>query len=169
MPDKIIEDSFPDDKQYNLWLLLAQTRSAIIRSRQKQEGQHLHPNQALALCTIWAYQGQATPAMLSRVLFLERHSVSELISRMEEKGLVKKNRDELKKNIVRVTITEKGRKITRQVIRIDFIKGIISTLSEEQQEQLRTSLNILLAAAQKEMKTAEVEPLQGPANGSSSA
>lgn len=161
MPKQIMDDPFPNDKQYDLWLLLSQTRSAMFRARQEKVGHYLHPNQALALCTIWAYKGQATPAMLSRSLFLERHSVSELISRMEEKGMVTKTRDEKKKNMVRVAITEKGRNIGHHVIQREFINGIISTLSNEQQEELKSSLNILLQAAQKSLGT-ESDPLQGP-------
>lgn len=161
MPKQIMDDPFPNDKEYNLWLLLSQTRSAIFRARQEKVGHYLHPNQALALCTIWGYNGQATPAIISRSLFLERHSVSELISRMEEKGLVKKTRDEKKKNVVRVAITEKGRKIGHHVIQRDFINGIISTLNDEQQEQLREALNILMQSAQIFLGT-DVDPLQGP-------
>jgi DNA-binding MarR family transcriptional regulator len=161
MPKQIMDDPFPNDKEYNLWLLLSQTRSAIYRARQEKVGHYLHPNQALALCIIWGYKGLATPALISRSLFLERHSVSELISRMEEKGLVKKTRDEKKKNVVRVSITEKGRKIGHHVIQRDFINGLISTLNDEQQEDLKKSLNILMQSAQKSLGT-DVDPLQGP-------
>jgi DNA-binding MarR family transcriptional regulator len=163
MPKLKTEEIFPNDSQYNLWLLLSQTRSAIFRARQEKMGQYLHPNQALALCIVWGRNGRATPADISRSLFLERHSVSELISRMEEKGLVKKTRDEKKKNMVRVSITEKGREIGSQVIQREFIKNIISNLTEEQQEQLKTSLNTLLTAAKKYLGT-EADPLQGPQN-----
>ncbi|MCR4394549.1 MAG: winged helix DNA-binding protein [Dehalococcoidales bacterium] len=150
-----MEESLPLDKQYRLWLLLSQTRSAIFRARQKKVGSYLHPNQATALCTVWALNGQATPAMLSRMLFLERHTVSELISRMEEKGLVKKTRDPLKKNVVRISITEKGRKVGHDVIQLDFIRKIMSSLTEEQQEKLHEYLSILLKAAVKELGTEE--------------
>jgi MarR family transcriptional regulator for hemolysin len=102
-------------------------------------------------------EGKATPAILSRNLFLERHSVSELITRMEEKGLVKKTRDLDRKNIVRIKITDKGRKMALKVIQLDFIRGIMSNLTEEQQEQLRTDLLVLLGAAQKEMGMEEIE------------
>ena len=120
-------------------------------------GHYLHPNQATALCTVLSMDGKATPAMLSRHLFLERHSVSELITRMEEKGLVRKTRDTERKNIVRIKITEKGRKMALKVIQIDFIRGIMSHLSSEQQEQLRTGLNVLLGAALQEMGVEEIK------------
>lgn len=143
---------FPFDKQYELWLLLSQTRSAIFRARQKYIGQYLHPNQTIALCIIWSNNGMATPALISRILFLERHSVSELITRMEANGLVTKTRDETKKNVVRISITEKGRKIGYEAIQIDFIKKIISVLKTDQQEQMRIALSQLLKAAQQELE-----------------
>jgi DNA-binding MarR family transcriptional regulator len=151
MADIINEEPLPLDKYYRLWLLLSQTRSALFKARQARVGHYLHPNQATALIAIWAANGQATPAMLARELFLERHTVSELISRMEKKGLVNKNRDEKKRNVVRITITEKGRRIGHQMIQIDFIRQMMSNLTDEQQVQLRTGLTILLKAALNEL------------------
>lgn len=139
------------DRYYRLWLLLTQTRSAIFKARQRKVGQYLHPSQAAALIVIWALDGQATPAVLSRNLFLERHSVSELITRMEKKGLVRKNKDKKIRNIVRITITKKGREVCYQAMQIDFIRRIMSSLSEEQREQLRSSLQVLLSEAIKEL------------------
>ncbi len=152
-------DEFPSDSQYSLWLFLSQTRSAIFAARKKKVGRYLHPNQAIALCSIWAYKGQATSAMLARSLFLERHSVSELISRMEEKGLVKKTADPFKKNVIRLSVTEKGKQAGRHVIQLDFIKKLFSNLTDDQIDNLQTTLNILMKAAQKEMGNAEIQPL----------
>ncbi len=145
------EEDLTIDKHYRLWLLLSQTRSALYKARESKAGQYLHPNQATALVVIWAGKGRTTPAALAKGLFLERHTVSELISRMEEKGLVKKTRDEKKKNVVRIAMTEKGRRIGRQVIQLDFIRSIMSILDDEQQEQLKGGLTILLKAALKEL------------------
>jgi len=151
-------EPFPDDQVYDLWLLLSRTRSAIFRARQKKVGHYLHPNQALALCAIWNNNGQATPAMISRQLFLERHSVSELISRMEEKGLVRKSRDPNRKNVVRISITEKGLQMGHHIIQREFVNGILSELSAEQQTQMKLSLEILLKAAQKALDSHDDMP-----------
>jgi DNA-binding MarR family transcriptional regulator len=139
------------DEYYRLWLLLAQTRSAIFKVRHKKVGRYLHPNQAAALVAIWAYEGQATPAVLSRHLFLEPNSVSELIIRMEKKGLVTKKRDRNKGNIVRVSITKKGREVCRQAMGQDLIRRIMSSLSGEQREQFRSCLSILFRRALEEL------------------
>ena len=139
------------DEYYRLWLLLTQTRAAIFKTRQKKVGQYLHPSQAAALIMIWTLNGQATPAVLSRHLFLERHTVSELITRMEKKGLVRKNKDRKIRNIVRVSITKGGRKVCYQAMQTDFIRHIMSSLSEEQRVQLRSCLQIILSETLKEL------------------
>jgi DNA-binding MarR family transcriptional regulator len=147
------------DDYYRLWLLLSQTRSAIFKARHKKLGKYVHFNQAAALVTIWALNGTATPATLSRHLFLEPHSVSELIVRMEKKGLVTKSREKERGNVVRISITEKGRKICSDVVQADFIRSIMSAISREQREQLRETLTILFSQALKVLGMEEEMPL----------
>jgi MarR family transcriptional regulator, organic hydroperoxide resistance regulator len=139
------------DKHYRLWLLLTQTRSAIFKVRHKVIGQYLHPNQAAALVSIWAMEGQITPAVLSRRLFLEPHSVSELIMRMQKKGLVSKKKDKKRGNVVRISMTEKGKEMCRHVMGRELIARVMSVLTDEQLEQLKTSLTILMMEALKEL------------------
>jgi DNA-binding MarR family transcriptional regulator len=139
------------NENYSLWLLLTQTRSALFKARQTKVGKYVHFNQAAALVTIWALDGKATPALLWRRLFLEPHSVSELVMRMEKKGLIVKNKDDKRENIVRISITEKGRKFCVEAVQADFIRKIMNSLSAEQKEQMRTGLSILYKAALKEL------------------
>src|SRR4030042_6544065 len=114
MPEKETMGERPVyDEYYHLWLLLSQTRSAIFKVRHKKVGQYLPPNQAAALVSIWALEGRITPAALSRRLFLEPHTVSELINRMQKKGLVTKEKDRQRGNVVRISITEKGQEVCK--------------------------------------------------------
>ena len=158
MTNKEVMEKLPFlDEYYSLWLLLSQTRAAVFKARHKRVGQYVHFNQAAALVSIWGLNGQVTPATLARHLFLEPHSVSELIIRMEKKGLVAKRRDKERENIVRISITEKGREFCRRTVQADFIRHVMSSLSEEQREQLRTCLSILFNEALKELGM-EAEP-----------
>jgi DNA-binding MarR family transcriptional regulator len=154
-----METSLSLDEYYRLWLLIAQTRSAIFKARHQKVGQYLPPNQTAALTVVWAYQGQATPALIARYLFLEHHSVSELITRMKKKGLVIKSKDPKRKNIVRVSITPAGRDVCRQAMQPEFIKGIISTLSAEQRTQLQSCLQVLLREALKKLGSEMLMPI----------
>jgi MarR family transcriptional regulator, transcriptional regulator for hemolysin len=141
------------DKDYRLWLLLAQTKSTLFKAREKKIGQYIHPNQAIALVSIAIQNGTATPSFLSQVLALEIHSVTGLINRMVEKGLVVKSRDPEKKNVIRLSVTPKGQEMAEKVRQIEFVREMISRLTPEQQEQLRTCLTILLDAGLAEMGT----------------
>jgi DNA-binding MarR family transcriptional regulator len=147
------------DEYYKLWLLLSQTRSAIFKARHKKVGKYVHFNQGAALMTIWTGNGRVTPAVLARHLFLEPHSVSELIIRMEKKGLVKKNRDKQKENVVRLSLTEKGRRFCRETVQEDFIRGIMSSLTARQRRQLRSYLTVLLRKAMDKLGKDEPLPL----------
>ena len=146
-----MDNSLALDEYYRLWLLLSQTRSAIFKVRHKKVGQYLHPNQAAALVSIWALEGRVTPAALARRLFLEPHTVSELIIRMEKKGLVSKTRDTKRGNVVRISITDKGRDVCMRAMGQDLIHKIIAKLSDEQREQLETCLTVLYEEALKEL------------------
>jgi DNA-binding MarR family transcriptional regulator len=139
------------DEYYRIWLLLSQTRSAIFKLRHKKVGYYLHPNQAAALISVWALNGKVTPATLARRLFLEPHTVSELIIRMEKKGLVTKKRDRKNATVVRITITKKGREVCQKSMGQELIHQVVSRLSDEQRAQLETSLEILFQEAIKQL------------------
>ncbi len=153
------------DDYYRLWLLLSQTRSAIFKVRHKKVGKYLPPNQAAALISIWGRDGQITPALLARGLFLEPHTVSELIARMQQNGLVTKKKDRRKGNVVRIKITEKGREVCKKVMGQDLIRSYMSELSAEQRENLRESLRVLYKIALKELgieeEDTQLTPLEG--------
>jgi len=70
---------------------------------------------------------------------------------MEKKGLVSKTRDSVRGNVVRISITDKGRDVCIRAMGQDFIHKIISTLSDEQRKQLETCLTVLYAEALKEL------------------
>lgn len=145
------------DEYYNLWMLLTQTRSAIFKARHKKIGQYLPPNQAATLIAVWAWEGRITPAVLSRRLFLEPHTVSELIKRMEQKGLVAKKKDSRRGNVVRVAITEKGRQVCKKVMGQEMIHGYMAALTDEQREKLQEILVILHGQALQDLGITEDE------------
>jgi DNA-binding MarR family transcriptional regulator len=146
-----MEEFPPRDNYYGLWLLLSQTKSALFKAREKKIGHYIHHNQAATLVFIEAHKGKATPSMISQLLSLEVQSVSELLNRMEKKGLVIRSRDPDKKNVIRLALTEKGQEMAQKVMQLDFVRDTMSRLSEAQQEQLRACLTILLEGALEEL------------------
>lgn len=142
-----------EDRDYNLWVLLHQTRDATYNAREKELRQYgISPMEAAVLFIIQAIGDEATPAEISRWLFRKQHSVTALLVRMEKRGLVKKTRDLARKNMVRVTITEKGTQAYSNSANRDSIHKIMSTLSEEEHRQLSASLLKVRDVALKEIK-----------------
>lgn len=121
---------------YCLWIFLAQTRDVLLRARQKELDIHnVSGRRVVTLFFLHALGGEVTPAELARWLVRERHSVWELINRMEKQGLVRKVKDLNKGNRVKVVLTEEGRAYylsTKQ----ESINRIMSVLSEKERKQL---------------------------------
>ena len=62
-----------------------------------------------------------------------------------------------------ISITEKGRKICSELVKVDFIRGLMSELSPRQRQQLWSCLSILFRAALRELGLeGEYSPLPGP-------
>jgi len=142
---------FTEDKDYELWVLLAQAREAMYKARQKElRLYNLSPRQSAVLFIIRAIGDKVTPAEISRWLLREPHSVSEIISRMEKQGLLKKVRDLYRKNLVRIELTEKGSEAYNQAIKRDSIHTIMSALSDEERRQFSTMLEKIRDRALKE-------------------
>jgi len=89
----------------------------------------------------------ATPAEISRWLFREPHTVSGLLDRMEKDGLVTKVKDLDRKNLVRVVITEKGEEAYRKSRDMKAVGNIMSSLLEEEKDNLRGYLETLRSEA----------------------
>ena len=132
------------DQDYNLLVLLAQTSDAVLKAWQKELDEYnISVERAAALLAIRAIGDEATPSQISRWLSREPHTVSGLLNRMGKAGLVMMVKDLDKKNMVRVVLTNKGRKAYHQSIRQESIHQIMVSLSEEERQQLRSCLQTL--------------------------
>jgi DNA-binding MarR family transcriptional regulator len=140
------------DVDHDLWMLLTRTRYAIYRSREKELIRYgVSPEQAGVLFIIQALQDRATPSEIARSIMRQPHTVSALIERMAEKGFVKKDHDLDKKNLVRVSLTEKGKKVYEYSTKRGPIHKIMEVLSDEEKAQLRDLLGKLHSKARKEI------------------
>jgi len=141
-----------NDEDYNLWVLLHQTTDAALRARQKELDQFgISVIEVGVLVVIQAIGEKATPSEISRRIFREPHTVSALLNRMEKKGLLTKTQDLDRKNMVRVSITEKGQQAYHKSTMRKSIRKIMSSLSEEERQQLRSCLEKLRNKAFKEL------------------
>jgi len=125
------------DQDYNLWVLMRQTRDAMMKAREKElEKYGISSIQAAVLFTVKAIGPEATPAEISRRLVREPHSVSGLLSRMEKQGLVKRVKDLPKRNMVRVVVTDKGEAAYEMSTKRITMHETIAVLTEEERRNL---------------------------------
>jgi DNA-binding MarR family transcriptional regulator len=140
------------DEDHDLYHLFTRARYLTFRAREKELQRYgLTPEQAQLLFTIRALNNKATPSEISRILIRKPHSVSSLVDRMEEKGLIQKSKDLERKNLVRVALTEEGRKAYELTTKRGPIHRIIGALDENERQQFRKNLEKIMAKARAEL------------------
>ena len=130
-----------DDRDYILWVLLCQARDAVFKARNKELSQFdISAVQAAVLFVIKTIEEEATPTGISRWLLRQPHTISTLLTRMEKEGLVTKAKNLGKKREIKITLTEKGEQAYGQSLKRESIREVMSYLSEEERQQLSSSL-----------------------------
>ena len=81
----------------------------------------------------------------------EPHTVLAIPNRIEGKGLIRKVKDLDGKNTIRIVITDRGRLAYQQSAPRDSIHKIMSRISMEERDQLRSLLETLLNKVDEEM------------------
>lgn len=149
--------SLEADEYFSLFVLIAQTKDAMLRARQVEYDPHGISNERRALLwIIQSYGGQATPAEIGRRFFRELHSITEMLKRMEKDGLVTRHQGSGRSKSV-VKLTEKGSETLRQSLHNETDKRILSVLSSEERDQLAISLGKLREKALTELGVTDVE------------
>jgi DNA-binding MarR family transcriptional regulator len=134
-----VEEPFPDE-YFTLWVLVAQTKDAILRARGRDYARFGISNERRAvLFIIQNNGGRATPVEIARDLFRELHSVTEMLKRMEADGLVTRHKGSGRSK-VEVELTEKGLDVFNQSLHNETDKRIFSVLTKAERERLASSL-----------------------------
>ncbi|MCR4392970.1 MAG: MarR family transcriptional regulator [Dehalococcoidales bacterium] len=149
-----------NDIDYDLWLLLSNTHYRIKRIRAKELARYgISPEQAGILFFIRSSGNNAMPIEISRWQLREPQTITSILDRMEKKGLIKKSRDPYRKNVLRISLTEKGNEVLDNTEKLETFHKIMSVLSEEKRKILRDILMELMTAAKKHSRTL-IEPLE---------
>ena len=88
-------------------------------------------------------------------------TISGLVGRLLRNGLVNRAKVPGKKNMMEITLTEKGKKAYQDSLKMESIHEILSCLSEEERKQLYATLQKLRDKALKSL-IAERESLPFP-------
>jgi DNA-binding MarR family transcriptional regulator len=131
------EDFSPiSDEYFMLWVLVAQTKDAILRAREAEYARYGISNERRGVLYIVQNNGGcATPVEIARYLFRELHSVTELLVRMEKDGLVTRHKGSGRSK-VEVRLTQQGKDVFHQSLHNDTDRKIFSALTKKQRERL---------------------------------
>jgi len=141
-----------------IWLLF-HVRHVLFQARANELAKYgVTPMQATIMFIARSIGDEATPAEISRWLFLKPHSVSGLLTRMERDGLIKKVKDLERKNQVRIVLTEKANGLYRKSVSSRSFHHIMSCLPDEEAKQLEATLQKLRDRALKELSVKWAPP-----------
>jgi len=145
-------DSIFDDEDYMTWILASQTRNAIRKLRQRELAEYgISPRQAGILLLSKAMEGEVTPYKFAKWEVIEHHTASEVVSRMEKKGLIKRLSVPGTPKSVRLELTEKGREIAEHAGKAETFHKIFSCLSEKERKEYKSILAKLRRQALREL------------------
>jgi DNA-binding MarR family transcriptional regulator len=124
----------------------------IAKLRNMEMNKHgILPVQSYMLFVIQAMGNTTTPAELSRYVYQQRNSVSDILKRMEKQGLIAKEKASKGNGRVIVRMTEKGEKILQLSKKREHLRNVMSVLNEEKGSQLESLLELLRDRAIKEL------------------
>jgi DNA-binding MarR family transcriptional regulator len=145
------------DEYFRLFVLVAQTKEAILRARQIEYLPYGISNERRGLLwVIQSYGGQATPTEISRRFLRELQSITEMLKRMEKDGLVTRHSCAGRSRTV-VKLTAKGLETLKQSLHNETDRRIFSVLTVEERDQLAASLSKLRTKALVELGMTDVE------------
>jgi DNA-binding MarR family transcriptional regulator len=128
------------DEYFALWVLIAQTKDAILRARERDYAQYGISNERRSVLFIVQNNGgRATPVDIARDLFRELHSVTEMLKRMEADGLITRHKG-TGRSKVEVGLTDKGLDVFNQSLCNEIDKRIFSVLTKKEHEALASTL-----------------------------
>jgi DNA-binding MarR family transcriptional regulator len=143
------------DADFALWILFNTCKEIIHDLREKELKRYgITVRQAGIIYAISNdLEDYAKPSEIARVSHREPNSISTIIDRMERKGLIKKGKDLHRKNVIRISLTEKGKEAHVMTYNRRSIHRVFACLSEEEIGLLQSCFNKLIARALQEQKT----------------
>jgi len=143
-----VTDFKVEDRDYDLWLLLARTHYRVKQARTAELRHYgLSPEQAGIIYYVYSSGNNAMPIEISRWMMREPQTITSILDRMVKKGLIRKTHDSERKNVVRISLTEKGRLAYQRSIKRESFHRIMQELSEEKRQALRETLNQMRESA----------------------
>lgn len=143
-------ENFPGNRYLRAWILFKRVYDILIKVRNnelKEYGSNIE--QAGVLKVIQSLGVNATPNEIASVRFRRPHTISVLLRSMERSGLVARTKDDHRKNVIRISLTDNGKEASQKLKKSRAIKEILETaLSQAEIKQLSTYMWLLCSEAE---------------------
>ena len=141
-----------EDEEYDLWILLSRVYHMIAKIRNMEMSKYgILPVQSYMLFIIRAMGNATTPAQLSRFVYQQRNSVSDILKRMEKQGLITKEKRSDANRRILIKMTKKGEKVLQLSKNRFHLHNIMSALDGGKRRQLESLLVLLRDKAIEEL------------------
>lgn len=147
---KTIWEVLPGNRYLATWILLKRANDILSKVRNRELRRYgINLEYQGTLYAIKRLGRNATPGEIARLRCRRPHTVSQVLKNMERDGLVTRNKDLGRKNMVRVALTEKGEKASPKLVKSVVIRKILSVLAREEMERFRTDIGMLRGEAER--------------------
>ena len=124
------------DTRFQLWRLLMDTTTLMSKVRHRELRKHkVSSNTTAVLQCIMSLGNSATPAQIARWLIREPQSISGILTRIEKRGMIIRSTDPHRRNVLRISLTEKGKQTYYKVSKRESVHRMMSYLSKEERQQ----------------------------------
>jgi MarR family 2-MHQ and catechol resistance regulon transcriptional repressor len=128
-----------------LWIALARCYATFAREVASRVGEYGLTTPQFGVLEALYHLGTLTLGDLAGKLLVTGGNITYVMDRLEERGLVTRERCEEDRRVVRAHLTPEGRQLIEDVFpeHVDFIYGLAQALEEDERAQLRRLLKKL--------------------------
>ncbi len=132
--------------------------SELLELMAKERASHLRRwcRQDLSMTTLHALlaieaNGRLTMSRLADILDVAVSNATGIVTRMEERGLVRRQHDETDRRIVFVTVTERGRQVVedREFMRAEELRRVLEAMTEQQRTNFVRAMRDFVSTAER--------------------
>ena len=149
---KMLQSPVDEAKYFYVWTLVRDVAHLLEKARDRELRPHgITVMQATVLHMIRMLGEEATPVALARVMFREAPTISSVLGRLEEQGLILKKRQGRRGGAIWLTLTPEGEAALADTLKRDSIRRVMSGLDAADCQNLVAALLPLRRLALREL------------------
>jgi len=154
---KLKPNIFPriESPGFLIYRTATQMKVGLLRAFQ-EKGFNVTPEQWTVLSSLWEGEG-LNQTLLAEKTLKDRHNITRILNLLEKGGLVRREPDSGDRRRQRVYLTEAGRALKPQLVRIvtDFLQKALTGMSQEDLNSMKRILAQILKNLGRDSKTAQ--------------